>query len=281
MGDDLIPKITTGLPHGVKEQGQRVDFRPEQFDLAVQTKGYRVWWSRASVCPCRNNSDTDQPLLTCSLCHGRGRFWFLPEIGLESAEVDAYGNPIVVNEAEDAVLIQAIMTSATLDTQIFERFGEWFFGALKVTVQSGNKLGYLDRLVMADSLMSWSQLVEFDGSATIGVTGGYDRKGLRYPAVRVNMLRSLTKIYKQDREYLINDQGGLTWKITPPAAQNLSIQYFVHPVFEIMDHVYVHRDTLVRLKQRVTDKEGQVRYLPVHAIAKLDYLLKAPVMTER
>lgn len=279
--DELIPKIATGLPPGVKEKGQRVDFRTEQFDLAIQTKGYRVWWSRAAVCPCRNNPETDQPLITCQLCKGRGRFWFLPEIGLEAAETDEHGNPVVVNDAEDAVLIQAIMTSATLDTQVYEKFGEWFFGAVKVTVQPGNKLGYLDRFVMADSIMAWSQLIEFDGGATIDVVGGYSRKGIRYPAVRVNLLRSLTKVYKQDRDYAINSEGGLDWRIDPPAAQNLTIQYFVHPVFEMVDHVYVHRDTLVKMKQLTTDKAGQVRYLPVHSMAKLDYLMDQTVMTER
>jgi hypothetical protein len=66
----LTPKIITGLPSGVKERGQRVDFRAEQFDLVIQTKGQRMWWSRAAVCPCRNNPQTDQPDVVCGLRKG-------------------------------------------------------------------------------------------------------------------------------------------------------------------------------------------------------------------
>ena len=59
----------TGLPEGTKEEGQRVDFRPDQFDLTIETKGYRIAWSRAAQCPCKPiNAQTEQPDPNCAIC---------------------------------------------------------------------------------------------------------------------------------------------------------------------------------------------------------------------
>lgn len=277
----MVPKIITGLPAGIKEAGQRVDFRPEQFDLVHKTKGYRVWWSRASLCPCENNTKTGQPQPNCSLCGGKGRFYFLPDPALTHGGEDAYGNPVTLNTAGDAVQIFAIMTSATLDTQVFERFGEFFFGTVKVTTQGPNKLGYLDRIALVDSEMTWSQIIVADGTSTIPTNGAFNEAGIRYPAVSVNLLRSLTTIYVEDTNFKINSTGQIEWITTPPVeGTRLAIHFILHPVFEIMDHVFSHRDTLIRKKKKTTDVAGQFFQLPVHAMAKLDYLVHGNIVSQ-
>jgi hypothetical protein len=276
MADAVKPLIITGLPSGVKEPGQRVDFRPESFHLAIQTKGYRLWWSRSAACPCKNNTQTRQPSTTCALCKGQGYFTFLPEIGLENYAQDAYGNPIQLNQNKDAVLIRGIMTQATQDPQIFERFGEWVFGTIRVTVQPENKLSYWDRLTCVDAVMAWSQIIEADGSAFVAVTGGVSGTsgGLRYPAVTINLLRSVERIYEQYIDYMINETGGITWVTTAPSDGTLlSIHYTIHPVFRVLDHVYAFRNTLVSKKRQATDDAAQVTELPIHAMAKLDFLI--------
>jgi len=271
----MKPEIITGLPSGVKEKGQRVDFRTEQFDLAIQTKGYRMWWSRAAVCPCRNNEQTDQPDIACSICKGSGRWHFLPELGLSTGDKDSNGNTVEVNEDGDALLILAICTSATQDPQIFEKFGEWTFGTIKVTTQPGNKLGYRDRLVMLDAEMSWAQLIEFDGADTIDVTGGYQRNGLRYKCINPIQLRSVARVFKNGADYQVNADGGLDWFANKPATGTmLSLNYTINPVFEVFDHVYAFRNTLVAKKKLTASKAEQHTTMPVHAMAKLDYLVE-------
>lgn len=150
----LSPQIITGIPTGVKAHGHRVDFRVKEFDVAVDTKGYRMYWSRAAVCPCRNNPVTDQPDVACPLCHGLGRFYFLPEVGLENYQTDAYGNKLEFSPDRSGLLIMGIITQATQDPQVYEKFGEWVFGTIRVSVQAPNKLAYRDRLILLDSLMS-------------------------------------------------------------------------------------------------------------------------------
>lgn len=279
---DIRPQIVPagGLPTGTKEAGRRVDFKPDNFSLAIATKGYRMWWSRAGICPCRNNLQTDQPQTTCELCKGHGYFYFLPEVGLDKYTTDSHGNPIQLNAAKDAVLVQAIMTSATSDPQVYERFGEWLFGTVKITVEHGNKLSYRDRLVCADALMAWSQLIEYDGGETIPVSGGYFRNGLRYPAVGVNLLRSVSSVYLEGEHWFLTDAGAIQW--LAPAAQRpesgamLTAHYTFAPVYRIIDHVYAIRDSLVAQKTGAGTLADQVRKLPVHAMAKLDFLVEEP-----
>jgi hypothetical protein len=180
-----------------------------------------------------------------------------------------------VNDAGDAVLIMVLCTSASQDPQIFEKFGEWTFGAIKFTTQPQNKLGYRDRLVMADSRMAWAQLIDCDGGATINVTGGYDRAGLRYKCLEVTQLRSVATSYTEGVHFQINPAGGLDWITTPPDADTvLSVNYMINPVFEVFDHVYAFRNTLVSKKAQAADKAAQFKEMPIHAMGKLDYLVE-------
>lgn len=273
----MRPSIITGLPSGTKEAGQRVDFRPDKFDLAIVTKGYRMWWSRAGICPCRNNVQTDQANVNCAICSGTGWFYFLPELGLDAFTEDEHGNALEISDDGDAVGISVLCTSATLDPQIYERFGEWAFGTIKMSTQQENRLGYRDRLVMRDSEMVWGQLIEFDGAATIPITGGRSNAGLRYPAVRTILLARVegtTRInYREGVDYTIASDGSLAWSVTPPAATTLFISYVINPVFRILDHVFAFRDSPVALKTKALTLAEQHRKLPVHAMARLDFLV--------
>jgi len=271
---DLVPQIITGLPASVKDS-PRADFRPSEFDLAIATKGYRMFWQRAGLCPCVNNSQTDQPDPTCTLCKGDAYYYFLPDAALTAgATVDSAGNQITLNDSEDAVLIYALMTSMTQDTQVFEKFGEWVSGMSKVTVQHQNKLGYRDRLISVDSEMTWSQIVEFDGGSEIGIVGERNKTGLRYPYVSINQFRSLDTIYRADIDYRLTAGGTIEWITTLPTVNTrLSIHGTVRPIWIIVDHVNQYRDTQMKgsggLKTQFHQK------LPIQSAAKLDFLINA------
>jgi hypothetical protein len=266
---ELVPEVITGLPAGVKEAGQRVDFKPEKYDLAIVTKGYRVWWSRATPCPCRNNDQTEQPDPTCTLCDGLGELLFSPV--QDASEEDSHGNPIEFSSDRLSIGVDAIMTGLLRDPQIFERFGTWIMGTAAVSVQGGNELGFRDRLELRDATMVWTQLVVADGASTIQV--GLKPERLRYRALAVNYLRSTTQVYRYPGDYALDAQGQVVWSGTPPADGTvLSIHYRIHPVYRVVDYPHVIRDTKVKFKTQTANAAEQHRVMPSQCMAKLDFL---------
>lgn len=272
----MRPRISSGLPPGVKPR-PRSDFRPEEFDKAIYEKGYRVWWSRAALCPCSNNDQTDQADPTCPLCHGDGYLYFLPDPTVRAGgTVDVFGNPVETNEAGDAVMIQAIMTAFTSDPQVFEKFGEWVFGAGRATTQPENKLGYRDRLVAVDSVMPWAQHIFYDGAAEIPIVGGYSKAGLRYPLVEVNYFRSVAQEFREGSDFELTDDGTIRWlgSAAPAADTRLSVHGTIHPVWICMDHMHVYRDSLVEKDAPGPTRADQYTRLPLQMAVKLDFLVE-------
>lgn len=273
----LKPRISSGLPPGVKPR-PRSDFVAEEFDKAIFEKGYRLWWSRAALCPCKNNEQTDQADPTCSLCKGGAYIYFLPDPAIRAGEtVDVFGNPVVVNEAGDAVMIQATMTSLTHKPEVFEKFGEWVFGASQATTQPENRLGYRDRLVAVDSVMPWGQHIDYDGSAEIVVSGGFSKKGLRFPFVEVNYFRSVSTIFREGTDFRLTDDGTIQWlgSAAPSSDTRLTIHGAAKPVWICMDHLHVHRDTLILRNAPGPTRADQYKRLPLQMVVKLDFLIES------
>lgn len=269
----LTPTIITGLPAGTKAR-PRADFRPTDFDSAILTKGYRMYWSRAGICPCLNNDQTEQPDPTCALCQGDAYYYFLPDEALAAgATEDSAGNPVQLNTAGDGVLIYVLMTSLTQDVEVFEKFGEWVFGTARATTQPQNKLGYRDRLVSVDSEMTWAQVIEYDGSTIIPITGERRKSGLRYPFIKVHQLRSLPTVYKQGVDFALTSSGTIQWLSTrPDSGTRLTLHGTIHPVWIVMDHVNTFRDT--QLEGGTTSIVDQrFSKLPIQAVTKLDFLV--------
>jgi len=270
---ELTPQIITGLPAGIKDS-PRSDFVPTEFDKSIVTKGYKMFWSRAGLCPCVNNDQTEQPDPTCQLCKGDAYYYFLPdEALLAGASKDSENNAVVLNKVGDGVQIYVLMTSMTQDVQVFEKFGEWVMGMGKVSTQHQNKLGYRDRLVSVESEMTWAQIIEFDGSATIPVVGERNKRGLRYPFIRVHQFRSLAKVFRAGVDYNLTTTGTIEWlgSAAPAAGTRLALHGTIHPVWIVMDHVNAYRDTQLAGGGGISAQK--FRRLPVHAVAKLDFLV--------
>jgi hypothetical protein len=272
---DLIPKIITGMP-GVKAN-PRADFQPDMFDQLIGTKGYLMYWSRAAICPCQNNDQTEQADPNCPLCKGRGFFYYVPDLAVkDGATVDAYGNPVLMSARGEGPAIYVVKGALTQDVQVFEKFGEWVFGTTMGTVQWQNRLGYRDRLVEKDSVMVWNQVINCDGASLIKVTGAFSKTGLRYPVVEVIMFRSLAQEYREGRDFSLTVDGELEWISTgygPPApGTRLSLACTIHPVWIVMEHAHTIRDTLVSFKAKT--KADEFRKLPVQSMLKLDFLVE-------
>lgn len=269
----LVPQIVTGLPSGVKEAGQRVDMKPDKYDLAIFTNSYRCWWSRAAPCPCVNNAQTRQPDPTCDLCDGYGEMMFIPDSAAEQAGVDAYGNPVEFSEDRLSVGIDVLMTGISRDKQIFEKFGSWMMGQAMCSTQAGNELAWRDKLELRDATVNWAELVESDGGSVIKVGRKLDR--IRYRAISVNLLRSVSTVYTQPADFSVNSLGQIEWIATPPASGTiLSVHYKAHPIYRIIDWPHTIRDTMVAYKNLGAGKAAQHRRLPTQCTAKLDFLIE-------
>jgi hypothetical protein len=271
------PTILTGPPAGTKPSGgRRVDFRIEQLDNFIATKGTAYWWSRGARCPCRGNVQTKQADPNCTLCKGTGWLYFLPEADLLGAETDRAGNEVELNDSQNAVSIPVVITNLTKDPQVYERFGQFIFGTGRATCQSWNRFGYRDRFVARDATLSYSQLIEASGQTEILLTGIRSPYGLWTAISKINLLRSATVTYKEHEDFKISDEGTIVWLKTstmPARGVLLTVQGEFHPTWIVMDHVYAARDTLVSKKQQTSGLRDQFRNLPLHAMVKLDFLV--------
>ena len=273
-----VPRIVTGRTEHSPETAQRVDFRPERFDAAIVLHGYRLWWSRTAVCPCRTNEQTDQPDPTCALCRGTGRFRFLPDQDLVQGGTDAAGNPTVLSTGGDAVQIHGLVASLSKQPQVYDRLGELLFGTAMLTTQAENRIAFRDRLEAVDAIMPWSQVLKTDGAADIRAgTGGRDEHGLRFRPVAVNLLRSVTTVYRPGEHYELRADGSIGWLQTAPqAGLVLTVHYEFHPIWEVVEHVHVARDQYVAFGRGPdvrADKARQHARMPLQAMMRLVFLL--------
>lgn len=262
---------TLGLLEGQKEAGKRVDMRPDEFVLLIETKGYRLAWSRAAYCPCKPiNTQTEQPDPNCSLCEGSGWVRFAPAGAVTdtnlTGDLDTLQQTIV---DDNAAVIRGVMTGITGNRAPYDQVLPRLEGVMNVTARHENKLGYHDRLVNLDSLIVYSQVYDYGGEA---------ETELRYPVRQVNLIRSTTQTFVEVSRanpagdfQLVN--GKIVWETgnEPPTDERLAVHYLTHPTWRVIEHPHNIRTTPVKYK--TTSPVGDAESLPVQAVAKLEFML--------
>lgn len=265
----MPPVPALGIPEGMKEQGKRVDFKPDDFDLAIETKGYLLAWSRACVCPCTPVSEqTEQPDPNCEICNGSGWFYFGDQDGSynwdEIGNLDDIQKHLIVSN--NAMVIRGVISAIQNLFNPWDKQGNWMSGSMQVTVRHQNKLAYYDKLIGLDTEITYSQVVTADGTENLET---------RYPTTGVNILRSENKIYEPDIEYVLDQQGNILWKPGKAPNENtrLAIHYHCHPTWLVVEHPHVARVTPVKFKTKTPKTpRGDPRRLPVQAIVRLDFI---------
>jgi hypothetical protein len=248
----------------------RIDFTAGDFDRLVREKGYRVMWQSAELCPCRLNSDTDQPDPSCTICDASGFVYTFPDPA-EPTLVD-YVNEVPPFESTDtARATQAIVTSMTHSPQVFEKMGEWLSGTAALTTFSFNKVGHRDRFKIIDHTQVYRQVILVPASQIIPI-GRANREALRYPVVKLRRVfavtaNNLSVDFTESTE--IQPDGSL--KVTATPGTRLSISYEMNPLWIVVDYPHIIRGTLIKFK---TDKTlGKLEQMPVQAMVRLDYLV--------
>ena len=264
-----------------KDAGTRVDFKPDQFDRLVRQKGYKLYWSRAILCPCKLNDKTDQADPTCTVCFGDGYFYVHPDPGGDNikeyvAEADVANHFLDLDvdsgpHSPKGKATQGILLQMTQDPQIFEKFGEWLFGTSKITTYSFNRVGYRDRFEVIDSLMRYQEIVTLPEDRVI--RPGRLRDNIRYtPVVLLNIVTVDGTATDVKATATINADGTITFSgSTPSAGTRLCVVYEFHPVFIMVEHLYAIRDTLVAFK--TTNELGEHKEMVRQAMVRLDFLV--------
>ena len=256
---------TVGLPFKLNP---RVDFDLREFEKLIE-RSPRFVWERSALCPCAdNNTQTQQPLPTCSLCDGIGFFWFGPNGYV--VDEDVVGELTVTQKTAQArvggAIIRGFMASAQMMQNRYDTLGVWFWGQMRITVRPENRIGYYDRLINLDERIVYTQIVTTDGT---GVTA------LRYPAIDVTEVRSLTTRYVCGAQYdVIN--GNLVWLGgQEPTATRLSVHYTCHPAWIVTNFPHVDRASTTRPRLRRTTSNPAPpptpQQLPIQADVKLEF----------
>jgi len=261
--DKKVSPGAVGLNPGQKEAGQRVDFKPDKFVLAVETKGYRLAWSRAARCPCAPiNDQTEQPDPTCTLCKGTGWYLFRPADSIINekvvGELDGIQQALIGN---DAVVIRGIMSGIMAQYQGYDILGARLEGTSSITVRHENKLGYYDRLVNLDATITYVQILESGAGLELPT---------KYIVRQVNHLRSTSKVFIEDTDFTVTN-GAVEWIDGMQPAENtrLALHYLTHPTWRVIEHPHNLRLTPVKFKG-TADTPTE---LPVQALAKYEFLI--------
>lgn len=256
-----------------KSRAFRMDFDPSKFVDQIEIKGYRLAWSRAADCPCLpNNKETKQPDINCTLCKGLGVFYFRPRD--YAINLDKVGKLDDVQAAiaaqPEVVIIRGLMTGLQVKTDQYDKVGRWIEGMSSVTVRPENKLAYWDKLTNIDSTVIFPEVVDMPA-------GGLLTLKTRYPVVSVNLIRTLTKVYEPAEFEVV--KGVITFNPgkAPPAGTRVSLHYFIHPSWVIVEHPKSFRDQYIQKKQKKADLDtviGNQAELPIQAVVRYDFLIK-------
>jgi hypothetical protein len=219
---------------------QRTDFDVQQFDRLVKQKGYLMSWEKSSICPCIPKSSSGQPNPICTLCLGKGKFWY------------------------DSTDIQGVMTNFS-EEERFNQTGEVMAGTSYFTTLPIYKLGFWDRLTHWHSFVRYSEIIEK------GAHGGKDK--LRFIPLDVLKLRTVGREYTFNSDFKIDGETRyIDWSpylYEPNSGERYSIEYTMNPSWIVIDLTNVIRDTYIKRKLPGV----QFQELPVRAVVRLEYFV--------
>lgn len=270
-----VEDATLGLPPNAKVL--KADFYNTLIHGLVETKGPRLSWSRAGVCPCISiDGQTGSPDPNCHICKATPGFEYFrpegynPDLVTEIGTLTDIQRHLIERSFSPGVVIRGLITSVARSESAYDRLGDWVFGSYNITVRPQNKIGYYDRLTCLDSEIVYPQVLP--------VTEKTGPIKLRFPATFVSRARTKDTVYQQSADFALDEEGRLDFVASrrPAVGSRLAVHYHHHPQFIVMEHVNAFRESIQRSKVPEAKREtpiGNVQHLPLRAMAKLEFLI--------
>jgi len=249
----------------------RADFRPEEFRKRIFSHGLPVQWEQASECPCSqetgdygftfNHATTNQALQQsrpdCPACLGRGYIYHSKQT------------------------IRAVVTHAKADPERFSNLGagEYTKGLVGLTLLPEHLPAFGDRFTLINSFMVFRETFTASGTAedklnypietrSHDLNGGPVSFGVRYMVqADLNGLVDPTATLNEGVDFSISN-GAIGWINQPIAGTRISVEYYTHPRYTVLDIPHSTRDSRLKFKSP-TEEHLE---LPVYCEAGLEVL---------
>lgn len=157
---------------------------PDMFRDAIQGLGLLFRWSRAVLCPCRLNAETDQWNPQCTLCGGDGWWYVHPDSEVMRQSTNRL----------DYIEDHFAFSEAHVGVDYDQNFGQWVAGEGQIVVQNANRVGFRDRFIGMQQEMPWTELIIRDGTSDVIAIGKgkrsteKQRRTMRYEPVRIELI---------------------------------------------------------------------------------------------
>jgi hypothetical protein len=207
----------------------RADFSKSEFDSVVAGFGFNCVWEQAIICPCRNNSQTEQPDPLCSNCDGGGREYYNPKS------------------------IRAVFMQPEFEPDSLKTYGEWWGGKSVITVRAENPVGYLDRLTVKDVVIWYSEIIKRKAGETASLRYPVASRTMSYVHEKTGEARDITEsidrlscmrggkrvVLDKDVDFVVTGDGKIDFSkgdamgTAPPVGAHFSAKYYINPVWVI------------------------------------------------
>mgnify|MGYP001588782478 CR=1 FL=1 len=250
----------------------RADFRPEEFRKRIFSHGLPIEWEQTSECPCSqqtgdygfnfsHNVNTNaliQSRVDCPACKGKGYIYHSKQS------------------------IRAIITHAKDNPERFSNLGgsEYSKGLVGLTLLAEHLPAYGDRFTLASSFMLFRETITKSAGnndstrypiqiRTHDLQNGPLSFGVRYMIYsdingQVNPLNTLS----EGVDFSITNDGLIQWINPPLQGVRISIEYYAHPSYLVLDIPHSTRDSRTKNKSPI---ETHLE-LPVYCEAGLEFL---------
>ncbi len=265
----------TKLPAGENRALRGPELQSDKLVALIEANGARLAWSRACACTCVSfNVQSQQPDPLCTVCQGAGTRYFGPRNYTPPVEVGSL-TPLQQTILDSgAAVIRGVVQKATQDGSFYDILGNWVRGTMLVSVRPENIIGYYDRLVNLDSVVTYNEVLVRGTSRTGAALAATDPVVLRYPAVDVNVVFTLTARYEYDTDFVLQN-GALVWRAGrgPSTGTRYAVHYLMHPTWLVIEHPHVLRVVQRRARKMTpVDPYGKSVDLPIQAAVRLEFL---------
>lgn len=237
------------------------DFQPDVFSQLIYKRGLKLKWEQAELCPCRESATSDAGRRGCPVCDSSGWIWHTP------------------------TEVRAVVTSASLDEDTFNRVGPHLDGMVFITVEPEQLPGRFDRYTALESVFIFREIATRTAGATQALKlpiAQRTLKTLKTGPKTIGVLRARAQLSTgvaaanplvQDVDLDVTPAGLIDWTkgdalgTAPAVGKQFSCAYTASPIWVVQDHPYAVRDT------RGSPKEGTRRpeQMPVKALCKLKF----------